>query len=178
MTKIPVDVGMIYEGERIRKNAMHVEFGGPKSFGAELFRVAGDDAVKDGKITVVGSDIPDLKEGERVPLGMFIRAAGKKLEEDLEGVFERRMHYYFNYIQGFMHLNSRDTIWCRLSKDAVKSGLKFEHIGAAIIDLFKKEYDVIEKMDLTFYTEEKAVNKNSLNKPVRSMKKETQGFVE
>jgi acetyl-CoA decarbonylase/synthase complex subunit beta len=158
MTKIPVDVGMIYEGERIRKNAMHVEFGGPKSFGAELFRVAGDDAVKDGKVTVVGPDIPDMKEGERIPLGMFIRAAGKKLEEDLEGVFERRMHYYFNYIQGFMHLNSRDTIWCRLSKDAVKSGLKFEHIGAAIIDLFKKEYDVIEKMDLTFYTDDKSVN--------------------
>ncbi|GBE17478.1 carbon monoxide dehydrogenase/acetyl-CoA synthase subunit alpha [archaeon BMS3Abin16] len=158
MTKIPVDVGMIYEGERIRKNAMHVEFGGPKSFGAELFRVAGNDAVEDGKVTVVGPDISEMAEGSRVPLGMLIRASGDKLEEDLEGVFERRMHYYFNYIQGFMHLNSRDTIWCRLSKEAVKAGLKFEHVGAAIIDLFKKEYDVIEKMDITFYTDDKAVN--------------------
>jgi acetyl-CoA decarbonylase/synthase complex subunit beta len=150
MMKIPVDVGMIYEGERIRKNAMYTEFGGPKSKGAELFRVAGDDVVEDGKVTVKGPDIKDLKEGERVPFGMLIRAAGKKLEEDLEGVFERRMHYYFNYIQGFMHLNSRDTIWCRINKDAVKAGVTFEHLGKAVIDLFKKEYGVIEKMDITF----------------------------
>jgi len=27
---IPVDVGVIYEGERIRKNNMQVELGGPK----------------------------------------------------------------------------------------------------------------------------------------------------
>jgi acetyl-CoA decarbonylase/synthase complex subunit beta len=159
MMKIPVDVGMIYEGERIRKNAMYVEFGGPKSVGAELFRVAGDDAVKDGKVTVVGPDVQDLKEGESRPLGVFIRAAGKKLEEDLEGVFERRMHYYFNYIQGFMHLNSRDTIWCRINKDAVKAGVTFEHLGQAIMDLFKKEYDVIEKMDITFYTDKKGLEK-------------------
>ncbi|MFQ5801052.1 MAG: CO dehydrogenase/CO-methylating acetyl-CoA synthase complex subunit beta, partial [Candidatus Hydrothermarchaeales archaeon] len=157
MIKIPVDVGMIYEGERIRKNIMYAEFGGPKSVGAELFRVAGDDVVKDGKVTVIGPDIKDIKEGERLPFGIFIRAAGKKLEEDLEGVFERRMHYYFNYIQGFMHLNSRDTIWCRLSKDAVKAGVTFEHLGKAVIDLFKKEYGVIKKMDVTFYTDEKAV---------------------
>jgi acetyl-CoA decarbonylase/synthase complex subunit beta len=159
MSKIPVDVGMIYEGERIRKNVMHSEFGGPKSKGAELFRVAGDDVVEDGKVTVIGPDIQALKEASTLPFGMFIRGAGKKLEEDLEGVFERRMHYYFNYIQGFMHLNSRDTIWCRINKDAVKAGVTFEHIGQAIIDLFKKEYDVIEKMDITFYTEEKAVDK-------------------
>jgi acetyl-CoA decarbonylase/synthase complex subunit beta len=159
MMKIPVDVGMIYEGERIRKNVMSAEFGGPKSFGAELFRVAGDDVVEDGRVTVKGPDIKELKEGDRVPFGVFIRAAGKKLEEDLEGVFERRMHYYFNYVQGFMHLNSRDTIWCRISKDAVKAGVTFEHIGRAVMDLFKKEYGVIEKMDITFYTEQAAVEK-------------------
>src|SRR3990172_6165708 len=158
MMKIPVDVGMIYEGERIRKNDMYAEFGGPKSIGAELFRIAGDGVVKDGKITVVGPDIQDLKEGDTRPFGIFIRAAGEKLEEDLEGVFERRMHYYFNYIQGFMHLNSRDTIWCRISKDALKAGVKFEHLGQAVMDLFKKEYEVLEKMDVTFYTDEKAVN--------------------
>ncbi len=157
MEKIPVDVGMIYEGERIRKNDMYAEFGGPKSTGVELFRVAGDDAVKDGKVTVKGIDIPGMKEGGTYPFGVFIRAAGKKLEEDLEGVFERRMHYYFNYVQGFMHLNSRDTVWCRINKNSVKAGVKFEHLGKAVIDLFKTEYTAIEKMDITFYTEEKAV---------------------
>jgi acetyl-CoA decarbonylase/synthase complex subunit beta len=159
MSKIPVDVGMIYEGERIRKNVMYAEFGGPKSKGAELFRVAGDKVVKNGTVTVVGPDIQKLREGVKQPFGVFIRAAGEKLEEDLEGVFERRMHYYFNYVQGFMHLNSRDTIWCRINKEAVKAGITFEHIGTAVMDLFKKEYDVIEKMDVTFYTDDKEVDK-------------------
>jgi acetyl-CoA decarbonylase/synthase complex subunit beta len=35
----------------------------------------------------------------------------------------------------------------------------FEHLGKAVIDLFKKEYGVIEKMDITFYTDDKAVDK-------------------
>ncbi len=36
---IPVDVGLIYEGERIRKAQMYADLAGPKSFGAELLRV-------------------------------------------------------------------------------------------------------------------------------------------
>ena len=59
---IPVDVGVIYEGERIRRNDMQVELGGPavkEKF--ELVKVKGMNEVEDGKITIIGPDIKDMK---------------------------------------------------------------------------------------------------------------------
>ncbi len=156
---IPVDVGLIYEGERIRKANMFVDLAGPKSIGAELLRVAPMEKVKDKKVTIIGPDITEMEEGTKSPFGVFVEVAGKKMEEDLEGVLERRIHDFSNYIQGYMHLNSRDIIWCRISKDAAKKGLSLKHVGAALIDLFKSEFDVIEKMQVTFYTEEDATKK-------------------
>lgn len=159
MSKLPVDVGIIYEGERIRKANMYADLAGPKSKGAELLKVMPASKVKDGNVKLVGPDLKDMKEGNAYPFGVSIEVAGKKLEEDLEGVFERRIHDFMNYIQGFMHLNSRDIIWCRVSKEANKAGLSLKHVGAAIIDLFKAEFDVIEKIQVTFYTDDKKIEK-------------------
>ncbi len=160
MEDIPVDVGLIYEGERIRKAQMYVDLAGPKSKGAELFLVAPPEEIEDGKVELIGPDIQDMEEGSRHPFGILIRAAGEKLEEDLEGVFERRIHDFCNYVQGFMHLNSRDIIWCRVSKEAAKKGLSFKHIGKALINLYKNEFKAIEKMEVTFYTDPEAVEKH------------------
>ncbi len=155
---LPVDVGLIYEGERIRKNMMYVDLAGPKSRGGELFRVADAKKIKDGEIKVLGPDSPKMEEGKAYPFGVLVEASGKTLEEDLEGVFERRIHYFMNYIQGFMHLNSRDTIWCRVNKDSAKKGLTLKHVGQALIYLFKSEFDTIEKMQISFSTGEKEVD--------------------
>jgi len=160
MVDLPVDVGLIYEGERIRKSKMYADLAGPKSRGAELLLVAPGEEVEDGKVEVVGPDIDQMEEGSRYPLGIFIQVAGDDLEEDLEGVFERRIHDFCNYVQGFMHLNSRDVIWCRVSKEAAEKGLKLEHVGNAIIDLYKNEFDVIDKMQVSFYTDDKAVDEH------------------
>lgn len=155
MQKLPVDVGIIYEGERIRKANMYADLAGPKSKGAELLRVIPLKKVKDGSVKVIGPDTKDMEEGKAYPFGVSVEVAGKKLEEDLEGVFERRVHDFMNYIQGIMHLNSRDIIWCRVSKEAFNKGLSLKHVGQALIDLFKSEFDVIEKMQVTFYTDKK-----------------------
>lgn len=159
VSKIPVDVGLIYEGERIRKNQMFADLAGPKSFGAELIRVAPMKDVEDGKVILEGPDLKDMEEGKAYPFGIFIKVAGKKLEEDLEGVFERRIHEFSNFIQGYMHLNSRDIIWCRVSKEAAKKGLSLKHVGNALIDLFKAEWSMIEKMQVEIYTDPEAVTK-------------------
>ncbi|MCL1965780.1 MAG: acetyl-CoA decarbonylase/synthase complex subunit beta, partial [Candidatus Bathyarchaeota archaeon] len=55
---IPVEVGVIYEGERIRRNDMYVELGGPqvdKKF--EIAQVKPMDQVEDGKVSIIGPDI-------------------------------------------------------------------------------------------------------------------------
>ncbi len=158
---VPVDVGVIYEGERIRREDMHVELGGPKVEAKfELVRVKSPDEVEDGKITVVGPDIKDLKEGSSVPFGIYIEVAGKQIGEELEGVIERRIHEYCNYIEGFMHLNQRYDIWLRLSKKSFAKGLNsFTLIGKVLQRLFKSELPIIEKIQITFITDPKEAEK-------------------
>ncbi len=159
VSKVPVDVGLIYEGERIRKNQMYVDLAGPKSYGAELVRVVPMEEIDDGKVFLEGPDIKDMEEGKAYPFGILLEVAGETMEEDLEGVLERRIHEFSNFIQGYMHLNSRDIIWCRLSKDAAKKGLSLYHVGQVLIDLFKSEWPMIEKMQVKIYTDPEAVTK-------------------
>jgi acetyl-CoA decarbonylase/synthase complex subunit beta len=158
-SKIPVDVGLIYEGERIRKNQMYVDLAGPKSYGAELVQVAPMEAVENGSVTLGGPDLNEMEEGKAYPFSIHITVAGEKLEEDLEGVFERRVHEFSNFVQGYMHLNSRDIIWCRVSKEAAKKGLSLKHVGTALIDLFKAEWPMIEKMQVKIYTDPEEVTR-------------------
>jgi acetyl-CoA decarbonylase/synthase complex subunit beta len=152
---IPVDVGVIYEGERIRRNDMQVELGGPsikEKF--ELAKVRPLDEVEDGKIIIIGPDIKDMKEGGAFPLGVLVEAAGSTLDQQLEGVIERRIHGYMNYIEGFMHLNQRYDIWIRLSKKSFQKGLNsFDYIGKVLYRLFKSELPIIEKVQITFITD-------------------------
>ncbi len=152
---IPVDVGVIYEGERIRRNDMQVELGGPtvkEKF--ELAKVKPLYEIEDGKITIVGPDIKDLKEGGAYPFGILVEAGGKNIDQGLEGVIERRIHGYLNYIEGFMHLNQRYDIWIRLGKKSFQKGLNgFEPIGKVLYRLFKSELPIIEKVQITFITD-------------------------
>ena len=152
---IPVEVGVIFEGERIRRNDMQVELGGPtvkEKF--ELAKVKPMSEIEDGKITIIGPDLKDLKEGGAYPLGILVEAAGATLDQGLEGVIERRIHGYMNYIEGFMHLNQRYDIWIRLGKKSFQKGLNsFEHIGKVLYRLFKSELPIIEKVQITFITD-------------------------
>jgi len=105
---IPVDVGIIYEGERIRGRDMRIELGGPREeYKFELVLAREMDEIEDGKITIIGPDISDFPERTNTPFGIIIEVAGADVEKDLEGVIERRLHEYCNFIEGFMHLNQR-----------------------------------------------------------------------
>ncbi len=162
--EIPVKVGIVYEGERIRRPDTFLELGGPKvKYKAELTQAVDENKVVDGKIILVGKDIPDFSEGDRVPFGILIEVYGKEIEKDLEGVIERRVHDFLNYIQGFMHLNQRYDIWCRVSKEAKEKGLRFEHIGKALMWLFKQELPFINKIQITFITDEDEVKEHYEN---------------
>lgn len=156
---IPVDVGIIYEGERIRGRDMQIELGGPREdYKFELVQSKPMDEIEDGKMTVVGPDLPELPEGTNTPFGMVIVVGGAELEKDLEGVIERRLHEYVNFIEGFMHLNQRYDIQMRLSKKSYQKGFNsFKVFGEVLMRLYKSELPFIEKMQVTFYTDPEKV---------------------
>ncbi|MBS7251242.1 MAG: CO dehydrogenase/CO-methylating acetyl-CoA synthase complex subunit beta, partial [Candidatus Freyarchaeota archaeon] len=157
---IPVDVGVVYEGERIRGKDMQFEFGGPnveQKF--ELVQARDMKEIEDGKITIQGPDLKDLEEGKSYPLGILVEVAGKEIEKDLEAVLERRIHEFINFVEGFMHLNQRYDIWLRLSKASYKKGFNsFQFLGKVLTRLFKSEFPIIEKIQVTFITDPKKVS--------------------
>jgi len=156
---IPVDVGIIYEGERIRGRDMQIELGGPREdYKFELVTAKDMDEIEDGRMTVVGPDLPDLPEGTNTPFGMVIEVAGSEIEKDLEGVIERRLHEYVNFIEGFMHLNQRYDIQMRLSKKSYQKGFNsFKMFGEVLMRLYKSEMPFVEKVQITFYTDPEKV---------------------
>lgn len=159
-----VDVGPQYEGETVRKEDFQIEFGGPKhKFKAELVSVKPAAEVEDEKVEIIGKDIKDFEEGASIPIFIKIAVAGEQLEKDMEPVFERRVHMYINYIEGFWHMAQRDEIWMRLHKDSFKKGLNsLDEIGRVLVMLYKNELSIIEKIQITFITDPAQVEKEVL----------------
>ncbi len=156
---LPFDVGPVYEGERIRGNQMYVELGGPKiEKHFELCRVADEGKITDNKVELIGPDLPDMEKGGRYPIGILIEVAGPELEEDLEAVFERRIHEFCNFCNGVMHLNQRYTNWMRISIAAYEKGFNtLKMLGTVLIRLFKAELPIIKQCQVTIITDPKKI---------------------
>ena len=150
---IPVAYGPAFEGERVRKEDLVLEMGGGKTQCTELVQMADMDEIEDGKITVIGKDIPDCERGERLPLGIHVKVAGRKMQPDFEPILERQIHHLLNYAQGVMHIGQRDIAWIRLSALATDKGFRLKHIGQIIHDMFHKDFgSIVDKVEVTLYT--------------------------
>ena len=156
---IPLSYGAAFEGERIRKDDLFVEFGGGKTQATELVEMAEMDEIEDNKITVIGKDIADLgDEGGRLPLGISVKVAGRKMQPDFEPILERQIHHLINYAQGIMHIGQRDIAWIRLGRPAVDKGFVLKHIGQILHDMFHKDFgSILDKVEVTLMTDEKDV---------------------
>lgn len=155
---IPVSYGPAFEGERIRKDDMQVEIGGPKAPAFEYVCTKDISEVEDGKIEVAGPDLDEIPAGPGVALGVYVEVAGRKMQSDFEPIFERRMHHFLGEAQGFFHMGQRDIIRHRISKEAFKAGLRLKHIGTIIHSKFHEEFSAImDKVQITLYTRKKDV---------------------
>ncbi|MGI6628990.1 MAG: acetyl-CoA decarbonylase/synthase complex subunit alpha/beta [Bacillota bacterium] len=156
---IPINHGPAFEGETIRKADTYIEMGGGRTEAFELVRMVGPDEIEDGKITVVGPEIDEFKEGDKVPFGLVIDIYGRKMQEDFEGVLERRVHYFINYGEGLWHVAQRDLCWLRISKEAAKNGFKFKHYGDLLIAKYKSEFPaIVDRVQVTIYTDPEKVS--------------------
>ncbi len=155
---IPVAVSPAFEGERIRKEDMQCEFGGQRTPAFEWLRMREIDEVEDGNVEVIGPDIDTLDAGGKLPLGIIIEVAGRKMQADFEPVLERQVHTFLNEAQGIWHMGQRDINWVRISKDAAKAGFMLEHIGKLLHAKYHDEYSsIVDKVQVKIYTDEKQV---------------------
>jgi CO dehydrogenase/CO-methylating acetyl-CoA synthase complex beta subunit/CO dehydrogenase/acetyl-CoA synthase delta subunit len=151
---IPVNYGSAFEGERIRKEQVHVEFGGTRTTAFEYCTMKEPDEIEDGKIIVVGKEADEVEPGSQLPLGIWIEVAGRKMQQDFEPIMERQIHHLINGAEGIWHMGQRDIIWVRISKDAFARGFRIRHFGEIVRAKYLSDYPaIIDKVQVTIYTD-------------------------
>ena len=150
---IPVAFASAFEGEVIRRGDMQVEFTSDKNPACELVLMRDLDTVEDHKIVIDGPEM----EGEppvEMALATFIEVAGTKMQSDFEPVIERKIHHWFNYMEGVMHTGQRNLVRIRISKDAYAKGLRLKDFGEVLYNMIMDEFDsVVDKCQVTLVTD-------------------------
>ena len=99
------------------------------------------DEVEDHKITIKGNDM-DCGEQE-MAWGVCVEVAGKKMQPDFEAVIERKIHAWFNYMEGVMHTGQRNQIRIRVSHAAYDNGLRLSHFAEVLYHMIMDEFDAV-----------------------------------
>ena len=160
--QLPVGFAAAFEGEIIRKNDCYVEFDSDHNPTCELLRMVEDPhAIEDHKITIDGPDVPEnATELIRMPLATTIRVYGAKMQPDFESVIERKIHSWFNYIEGMYHTGQRNLFRIRISKDTFAKGLRLKDLGEVLYSMIMDEFgEVVDKCEVTFITDKEKVEK-------------------
>lgn len=156
MDKIPIPVpyGAGFEGERVRKEDMFVQFGGKYTDAFELLRMKPVSAVEDGKIEIIGPEMGDMKEGQAYPLGIVVEVAGREFQEDFETVLERRIHEYISCANGIFHMGQRSIIWVRVSKEARAKGFLVRHFGDILMAKIHGDFSkIVDRVQVRIFTD-------------------------
>jgi acetyl-CoA synthase len=157
---IPVPYGSAFEGERVRREDMRIEFGGKHARCFEYLRMVDLNECEDGKVTVVGPGIESVPEGGAMDMGIVVEVAGRKMQLDFEPVLERQIHYFINGASGIQHIGQRDIAWIRISKAAFEKGFRLEHFGKILHARFHADFGaIVDKVQVTIYTDKAEIEK-------------------
>ena len=155
---IPVPFSAAFEGERVRREDMQVEFGGKYSTAFEYVRMRDMDEVEDGKIEVIGPDVDTVEVGGAMPLAILVEVAGRAMQTDFEPIIERQLHDSLNYAMGIFHMGQRDIVWVRISKEAYASGFRLKHFGSIIHAQIHNLYGkIVDKVQVTIISDQAKV---------------------
>lgn len=109
-----------------------IELGNP-SVASLSFLVWSEEPVDDGRISLVGPDVSEM-DARGVPFAQVIEVSGEFTDE-YESYRNVREAVYNTALGGFMvrTMPSRQSIWCRIGRDAVSRGFSLQDLGAALI---------------------------------------------
>ncbi len=154
---IPVAFASAFEGEIIRRNDMFAEFSSSKNPTCELVIMRDLADVTDHEIRVIGPE-PDGAAPVELPLACIVEVAGAKMQTDFEPVIERKIHHWFNYMEGVMHTGQRNLVRVRISHEAREKGLKLRHLGEVVYHMVMDEFDnVVDKCQVSIITDKAQV---------------------
>ena len=157
---VPVPYAAAFEGERVRREQLAVEFGCKASTAIEFLSIKDEESVIDGAVELIGPDIDQLPSGSKsLPLAIVVDVFGRKMQKDFEPILERQIHRFVNYAMGLMHMGQRDMVWIRISKDAFEKGFRLKHLGVILHAMLHQEYSaIVDKIQIRLYTNQEDVD--------------------
>jgi acetyl-CoA synthase len=157
---IPVPVAAAFEGETVRREDMHVEFGGKNNMAMEFLRTRPAEEIKDGDVQVIGEDVDTMEEGSSHDIALLVEVAGRKMQDDFEPILERNTHLIVNHAMGIFHMGQRDLAWVRISKEAYKSGFRLRHFGDLLVSELKHSFGaILDKVQVRVVTDKAVIDK-------------------
>ena len=148
---LPVKVGPGANPGIILRGDTFAEMGNPDvGSSAFLFWTDNPALIRDGRITLVGPDIPE-SPGASLPFGQVLIMAGTQLTEKDHQTLEHTQ-FVADRIEGYMIRSTSQLIWSRVSRDAAEKGFRFETLGRALMAIFKSEVPGVESMEVLFVT--------------------------
>jgi CO dehydrogenase/acetyl-CoA synthase beta subunit len=119
-----------------------VELGNPKDASSSfLLWVNQPGRIKNGRITIVGPDLPQLI-GKQVSFGKIVIIEGSDFDEEnsYERYREMELLRYDIHLKGYMMrgVSQQQREWSRVSKEAISNGFSFKYLGGALIDQFSQ----------------------------------------
>lgn len=135
-----------------------VELGNPKDASTSFLMWVNDlEKVKNGRITVVGPDLPHLN-GQQVSFGkvVIVDASDFDADNSYDRYREMELLRYDIHLKGYMMrgVSQHQREWSRVSKDAINSGFSFKDLGGALIDKFS-QMPYVRSVETIFITSSK-----------------------
>ncbi len=132
-----------------------VELGNPKDAStAFLFWVDDPNAVRHGRVTIVGPDLPELN-GRRVSFGRVVIVGGTDFdgENSYDRYREMELLRYDIHLKGYMMRSASQygREWSRVSRQALADGISLRTLGGALIDTFS-ERNYVRAVEVLFVT--------------------------
>jgi CO dehydrogenase/acetyl-CoA synthase beta subunit len=148
---LPVRVGPGASQGIILRSDTFAEIGNPEA-GSAAFLLWTDkpSLVSDGKITLIGPDIPESPDAS-LPFGQVLIAAGLDLTEQDHQTLEHTQ-FVADRIEGYMIRSVAQVVWSRVSKEAAAKGFRFETLGKALMSIFKTDVPKVQAMEILFVT--------------------------
>ena len=158
---LPVGFAAAFEGEIIRKKDTYVEFDSDHSKTAELVTMKPVEEIEDHKITILGPEVPETSDDLiRMSIATLVNVGGAKMQPDFEPVIERKIHTWYNYMEGVMHTGQRNLLRIRISKSSWERGLRLKDFGEVLYSMIRTDFgEVVDKCEITICTDTAAVEK-------------------
>jgi CO dehydrogenase/acetyl-CoA synthase beta subunit len=151
---LPMAVGPNANPGIILRGDTFLELGNPEAGSCSILLWTDDPSrVRDGRITLLGPDIPESADAS-LPFGQVLVVAGEGLTPEDHEKLQQAQHVS-DQIEGYMVRSSSANLWSRVSKDVAAKGLDFESLGRALMSLVKSGASGVSAVELLFVTTSK-----------------------